>query len=137
VVYIAEFMKLPRRIVLTRLRRVLSWLRASPVRLAVTSGVCFAAYVLLFQVGPWNLSFDLRTIRLAAAALVFGTFLGVVFLAEQMRSPLESKLVRVSAGIAAGLGIALIFSTSTLALAGGASIGAALGYFGQRWANHI
>ena len=112
-------------------------LRNSPLLVVLTIGVAFAIYFLLVEVGPWNLAMNLHTLRVASAALIFGIFLGVILISEQMSSPLESTLVRVFAGIVAGPTIALIFNATIFMALGAAFVGALIGYFGHSWANHI
>ena len=120
-----------------RVQRAVHWILRSAVRTAFSIGVAFSVFFLVVEVGPWNLAADWLTFKVAAAVVIFGTFVGIIFVTERMRSPLEASLVRVAAGGVAGSAVTLVFGVSVPIALASAVIGALLGFFGSRWAHHV
>jgi hypothetical protein len=100
---------------------------------ALATGLVIAAILLVVHAGPTAQGF---TPRRLAAVLVFGVFIGVVYVTEA-GSPGAGKSIRTAAGAVAGTATALLLELPWEGAVLVALLGPLLGYLGSKWAAHV
>jgi len=114
------------------------WLFSGEWRPALLVGLVFVAYMLA-QVGSINgQDVESRLVTVVACFLIFGVFLGVVFVTEIKEVP-EAIATRrcVLTGCIACCSIAVIVGLSLAGIALGALVGAVLGYTAPWWSQGV
>ena len=114
------------------------WLLSGEWRPALLVGLVFVAYMLA-QVGSINgLEAESKLVTVVACLLIFGVFLGVVFVTEINEVP-EANATRkcVLTGCIACCSIAVILGAGLAGIAFGALVGAVLGYTAPWWSQGV
>jgi len=122
----------------SRIARALRWLVSGEWRPALLVGLVFVAYM-LSQVGSISgLANESKLVAVVACLLIFGVFVGVVFVTE-INEVRESLAIRrcVLTGCIACSSIAFILGGGSAGIGLGLLVGAFLGYTAPWWSRAI